>query len=63
MASFIVSYAEALIEKVITKKELSENTLQLKEGEKIDRTFLEEVLQEYNFRLVDFVYEPGQYST
>jgi len=62
VASFIVTYAEALIEKVITKKELNDNTLQIREGEKIDRTFIEEVLQEYNFQLVDFVYEPGQYS-
>jgi len=62
VASFIVSYAEALIEKVITKKDLNDNTLQIREGEKIDRAFIEEVLQTYNFRLVDFVFEPGQYS-
>ncbi|MFZ5939427.1 MAG: transcription-repair coupling factor [Bacteroidota bacterium] len=62
VASFIITYAEALIEKVITKKELNNNTLQVKEGDRIDRTFMEEVLQTYNFELVDFVYEPGQYS-
>ncbi|MCK4990447.1 MAG: transcription-repair coupling factor, partial [Bacteroidales bacterium] len=32
------------------------------QGEKIDMAFLEEILQTYDFRLVDFVYEPGQFS-
>lgn len=61
-ASFIITHAEALVETVITRKHLGESTLELKEGEKIDRKFMEEVLQTYDFRLVDFVYEPGQYS-
>ncbi len=61
-SSFIVSYAEALIESVITRSQLSSSTLQIRVGEKIDRDFLEEVLQTYQFQLVDFVNEPGQYS-
>ncbi len=62
VASFIISYAEALVESVITKKQLGETTLEIRKGEKIDMAFLEEVLQTYDFQLVDFVYEPGQYS-
>ncbi|MCD6598908.1 MAG: transcription-repair coupling factor, partial [Bacteroidales bacterium] len=58
----IVTYPEALIEKVISRKELKANTLQLSEEENISMPFLEEVLEEYNFERVDFVYEPGQYS-
>jgi len=62
VASFIISYAEALVESVVTKKQLGETTLEIRKGEKIDMAFLEEVLQTYDFQLVDFVYEPGQYS-
>jgi len=61
-SSFIVSYAEALVESVVTRSQLSASTLQIRQGEKIDREFLEEVLRTYNFQLVDFVYEPGQYA-
>ncbi len=62
VASFIITYAEALVESVVTKKQLGENTLEIRKGEKIDMAFLEEVLQTYDFQLVDFVYEPGQYA-
>jgi transcription-repair coupling factor (superfamily II helicase) len=62
VASFIVSYAEALVESVVTRRQLGETTLEIKQGEKIDMAFLEEVMQAYGFRLVDFVYEPGQYA-
>jgi len=62
VSSFIISYAEALVESVVTKRQLGETTLEVQLGEKIDRAFLEEVLQTYGFQLVDFVYEPGQYS-
>lgn len=62
VASFIITYAEALVESVVTKKQLGDSTLEIKQGEKIDMAFLEEVLRTYDFHLVDFVYEPGQYS-
>ncbi len=62
VASFIITYAEALVESVVTKKQLGKTTLEVRKGEKIDMSFLEEVLQTYGFQLVDFVYEPGQFS-
>ncbi|MDA3821835.1 MAG: transcription-repair coupling factor, partial [Bacteroidales bacterium] len=62
VSSFIISYAEALLEKVLTRAELSRNTLEVKTGENLTREFLEEVLETYHFQLVDFVYEPGQYA-
>ncbi|MEN8227072.1 MAG: transcription-repair coupling factor [Bacteroidota bacterium] len=62
VASFIISYAEALVESVVTRRQLGETTLEVKQGEKIDMAFLEEVLEAYGFQLVEFVYEPGQYS-
>ena len=62
VASFIITYAEALIESVVSKSQLAASTLEIRKGEKIDRQFLEEILQTYGFHLVDFVYEPGQYA-
>lgn len=58
----LVSYPEAIMEKVITKRSLKENTLILKTGEKISPGFLVELLNEYEFERNDFVYEPGQFS-
>jgi transcription-repair coupling factor (superfamily II helicase) len=58
----IVSYPEALTEKVVTKTHLTKNTLQLKQGEKISIDFITEVLNEYGFDRVDYVVEPGQFS-
>lgn len=62
VASFIISYAEAMLERVLTRAELGRHTLDIKVGEKLNREFIEEMLETYNFQLVDFVYEPGQYA-
>ena len=58
----IVTYPEALFERVITRKQLNANTLKLKEGETIGIDFLNETLFEYHFEHVDFVTGPGQFS-
>lgn len=58
----IVTYPEGLAEQVITHRQLSKNILQLKKGEKVSTDFIREVLHEYQFQLVDFVYEPGQFA-
>lgn len=58
----IVTYPEALIEKVISGKGLDSNTLHISKGEKVSLDFINEVLIEYGFERVDFVYEPGQFS-
>lgn len=58
----IVTYPEALSEKVINKKSLIANTLQIKIGEKLDVSFISELLVSYDFEKADFVYEPGQFS-
>lgn len=60
--SIIVSYPESVMEKVISPENLKKNTLNISLGEKLSPEFLEEILQEYNFERVDFVYEPGQYA-
>jgi transcription-repair coupling factor (superfamily II helicase) len=58
----IVTYPEALSEKVINKKSLIANTLQVKVGENFDINFISELLIGYDFERADFVYEPGQFS-
>jgi transcription-repair coupling factor (superfamily II helicase) len=58
----IVTYPEALAEKVIPGSELKKLKLQFTTGEVVPRDFLIEVLMEYNFREKDFVYEPGDFA-
>ena len=58
----IVTYPDALFEKVVTRKELDKNTQKLKIGDEISLDFLNEVLFEYQFKRVDFVTEPGEFS-
>jgi transcription-repair coupling factor (superfamily II helicase) len=59
---FIVSYPEALTEKVVTKTHLSKNTLEVRQDEKISIEFIADVLTEYGFKRIDYVIEPGQFS-
>ena len=58
----IVTYPEALFEKVVAPKVLDEARIEIKTKEDLDLNFLIEVLVEYGFNRVDFVYEPGQFS-
>ena len=58
----IVSYPEALSEKVFTRKLLAKNTFKVKQGDKINLDFLTDLLFEYGFENVDFVVEPGQFA-
>ena len=60
--AIIVSYAEAIFEKVVTRKELEKNTLKLSVEDKFSIDFINETLFEYNFKRVDFVTEPGEFS-
>ncbi|MDR2621241.1 MAG: transcription-repair coupling factor [Dysgonamonadaceae bacterium] len=58
----IVTYPEALAEKVVSGNALQANTLTISKEEKINTIFVEEVLESYGFERVDYVYEPGQYA-
>ena len=58
----IVTYPEALSERVINKRSLATNTFSVKLKEKLDIKFLEEFLHGYDFEKTDFVYEAGQFS-
>lgn len=58
----VVTYPEALAEKVINRNDLEKNTLEITQKANLDIDFINEFLQEYEFERVDFVYEPGQYA-
>ncbi|OIP84684.1 MAG: transcription-repair coupling factor [Porphyromonadaceae bacterium CG2_30_38_12] len=61
-ACIIVSYPEALMQKVVSAYGMKTRMLRLRTGENISIDFLAEMLLEYGFSRVDFVYEPGQFS-
>jgi transcription-repair coupling factor (superfamily II helicase) len=58
----IVTYPEAMAEKVIDRASLEKNTLEIALNNKLSIDFINEFLIEYDFDRVDFVYEPGQFS-
>ncbi len=58
----IVTYPDALFEQVVTKKEIDKNTLKLAVGDELSLDFVNEVLFEYDFKRVDFVTDPGEFS-
>ncbi len=60
--TMVVTYPEALAEKVISDEALKKNTLSISVGDKLSIEFVNEVLIEYGFERVDFVFEPGQFS-
>lgn len=58
----IITYPQALFERVPTQKRLAENTMRVERGKTYSIDFFNELLLEYGFDRVDFVYEPGQFS-
>ncbi|MEG1616495.1 MAG: transcription-repair coupling factor [Bacteroidales bacterium] len=58
----IVTYPEALAEKVVNGTVLDKQTLRVAVNEKVDSVFVSDVLNEYGFERVDYVYEPGQFA-
>lgn len=60
--NIIVTYPEAIAEKVITKKQFAKSILEIKQGGNYSIDFINELLIEYEFDKVDFVYAPGQFA-
>jgi transcription-repair coupling factor (superfamily II helicase) len=58
----VCTYPEALAEKVVSREEIVEKTLTLRVGEQVSMSTVEDILVEWGFERVDFVFEPGQYS-
>ena len=61
-SALIVTYPDALFEKVVTRKELDRQTLKISVNDKLSLDFVNETLFEYQFKRVDFVTEPGEFS-
>ena len=62
LSTVIVTYPDALAERVVSKKELNENTLAVKVGDEFDISDLEKRIFELGFERTDYVYEPGQFA-
>jgi transcription-repair coupling factor (superfamily II helicase) len=58
----IITYGEAIAEKVVTQKEMAKSTFDIEVGHKISLEFVDEIFQDFGFEKVDYVYEPGQYA-
>ena len=58
----IVSYPEAIFEKVILPKTLQQNIIALKTNDTLQLNDLMQQLVDYGFERTDFVYEPGQFA-
>ena len=58
----LVTYPEALFEKVVLPKFISEHIIYIKTGDTLDTDQLYKKLVDYGFERTDFVYEPGQFA-
>lgn len=58
----IITYPEALFEKVVLPKTLSGNIIHIKVNDTLDVDSLMELFVMYGFVRTDFVYEPGQFA-
>ena len=58
----MVTYAEALFEKVVMAKTLQQNIIQIKTNDHLDLNGLMQQMVDYGFERTDFVYEPGQFA-
>ncbi len=58
----LVTYPEALFEKVIKPSILEDHKIVVKVEESLDIDTMISVLVEFDFKRVDYVYEPGQFS-
>jgi len=58
----VVTYPDAVIEKVTTSKNIRKKTLTTQVGDEPGIEFLNEMLDEFGFERVDFVEEPGHYA-
>ncbi len=60
--AIVVTFPDAIMEKVIAPSQLKGKTLTISVDERLSTDFVVDMLLEYGFDRVDFVYEPGQFS-
>jgi len=61
-STLVVSYTEAVEEKVLRSKKIRESLLTLRKGESLSHEIISEILFSEGFRKVDFVTEPGEFA-
>ena len=59
---YIVTSPEAVAELVVSKQQLNDRTLRLTVGQTFDVVDMVKTLRNFNFKEVDYVYEPGQFA-
>ena len=59
---YVVTYPEAMAEKVVSSKQMEERTLTLSVGEEHVMTSLVDSLRSLGFKSCDYVYEPGEFA-
>ncbi len=59
---YVVTYPEALAEKVASRDTIDEHTLRLATGSSADITEIKKWLRENGFEEVDYVYDPGHFA-
>ena len=58
----LITYPEAISEKIVERKSIESETFTVSKGEKLTQDFLMEFLSENDFEYSDFVFQPGQYA-
>lgn len=58
----LITFPEALAERVVDRQVLNKMSMSIKSGDILSISFVENLLVEFGFDRVDFVYEPGQFS-
>ena len=58
----VVTYPEAMMQKVVMKETIAEQTFAIHRGEKLSTDFILEYLSDNDFEYSDFVFQPGQFS-
>ena len=61
-STIVVSYSQAVIQKIVNKKTYLNQTLRLKKNEIIEYDSLIEKLEKIGFEMIDFISQPGQFS-
>lgn len=59
---YVVTYPEALAERVASRETIDRHTIKFKVGETVDLIKAEKWLRENGFEEVDYVYEPGHFA-
>ena len=61
-STLIVTYTEAVQERVLLPKKIRDSILTLRKGESLSHSVISDVLFEEGFRKVDFVTQPGEFA-